>query len=106
MAGMFMESLGAVDVLGFSYGGLLAQRLALTALARISRLVIASSSIYPVPADAYEGWAERDARRAAVTQVWSDPGLSGADLVRAAAIAQARAGRWRADRLPRRLTRR
>jgi len=91
--------LGVVDVLGFSYGGLLAQRLALTASSRISRLVIASSSIYPVPADAYQGWAERDARLAAAAGAWSDPRLSGADLVRAAAMAQARADLWRADKL-------
>ncbi len=91
--------LGVVDVLGFSYGGLLAQRLALAVPGRICRLVIASSSIYPVPADAFEGWAERDARRAAVARVWSDPGLSGAGLVRAAAMVQAPADVWRPDRL-------
>lgn len=90
---------GVVDVLGFSYGGLLAQRLALAVPGRISRLVIASSSIYPVPQDAYAGWAERDARLAAVAKVWSDPGLRGADLVRAAAMAQAPADVWRADKL-------
>lgn len=91
--------LGVVDVLGFSYGGLLAQRLALAVPDRICRLVIASSSIYPVPADAFEGWAERDARRIAVAGVWSDPDLSGAELVRAAALAQAPADVWRRDRL-------
>jgi pimeloyl-ACP methyl ester carboxylesterase len=91
--------LGVVDVLGFSYGGLLAQRLALGEPGRAGRLVIASSSIYPVPADAYEGWAERDIRMAAVGKVWSDPGLSGARLVRAAAVAQAPADVWRADKL-------
>jgi pimeloyl-ACP methyl ester carboxylesterase len=91
--------LGAVNVLGFSYGGLLTPRLALAAPGRIRRLVIASSSIYPVPADAYDGWAERDARLAAVGHVWSDPSLSGAELVRAAAMAQAPADVWRADKL-------
>ena len=39
----------AADVLGFSYGGLIAQLLALTAPGRIRRLIIASSSILPVP---------------------------------------------------------
>src|SRR5215467_13862764 len=38
-------SLGPVDVLGFSYGGLLAQRLAMAVPGRIRRLIIASSSI-------------------------------------------------------------
>jgi pimeloyl-ACP methyl ester carboxylesterase len=91
--------LGAISVLGFSYGGLLAQRLARARPDRISRLVIASSSIYPVPADAYAGWAERDTRIAPVADVWSNPALSGAELVRAAALAQAPADVWRADRL-------
>jgi pimeloyl-ACP methyl ester carboxylesterase len=91
--------LGKVDVLGFSYGGQLAQRLALATAGRISRLVIASSSIYPVPADAYDGWAERDARLAPVAKVWSDSDLSGAGQVRAAAVAQAPADVWRADKL-------
>lgn len=86
---------GVVDVLGFSYGGLLAQRLALAMPGRIARLVIASSSIYPVPGDAYAGWTERDARLAPVAKVWSDPDLHGADLVRAAAVAQAPADVWR-----------
>jgi len=91
--------LGVADVLGFSYGGLLAQRLARAVPGRIRRLIIASSSIYPVPADAYEGWAERDTRMAAVGKVWSDPALSAAQLVRAAAVAQAPADVWRADKL-------
>jgi len=87
------------DVLGFSYGGLLAQRLVLAIPHRVGRLIIASSSIYPVPADAFAGWAERDARLAAVTAVWSDPHLSGAELVRAAALTQAPADLWRTDKL-------
>ena len=45
--------LADVDLLGFSYGGLLAQRLAVTAPARVRRLIIASSSIGPVPAGAF-----------------------------------------------------
>lgn len=40
---------GRADVLGFSFGGLLAQRLALTVPARVGRLIIASSSVVPVP---------------------------------------------------------
>lgn len=91
--------LGVVDVLGFSYGGQLAQRLALAMPGRISRLVIASSSIYPVPTDAYDGWAERDARLAPVGEVWSDADLCGGEQVRAAAVAQAPADVWRANKL-------
>jgi pimeloyl-ACP methyl ester carboxylesterase len=53
-----------VDVLGFSYGGLLAQRLLVAAPERVRRTVIASSSILPVPPDAFAGWAERNARLA------------------------------------------
>jgi pimeloyl-ACP methyl ester carboxylesterase len=37
------------DVLGFSYGGELAQRLALAAPNRVRSLIIASSSVQPVP---------------------------------------------------------
>jgi pimeloyl-ACP methyl ester carboxylesterase len=46
-----LDDLGAgpVDVLGFSYGGLLAQRLTLTAPDRVRRLIIASSTLVPVP---------------------------------------------------------
>ena len=97
-----LDTLGAAraDVLGFSYGGLLAQRLALTAPERVRRLVIASSSVLPVPVDAFTGWAERDDRRAARSAVWSDPALTGPALTRAAAIAGAPADVWRPDALP------
>src|SRR5947209_5245347 len=56
---------GAVDVLGFSYGGQLVQRLVVAEPERVRRAVIASSSILPVPADAFAGWKERDERLAA-----------------------------------------
>ncbi|WP_246024054.1 alpha/beta fold hydrolase [Nocardia yunnanensis] len=88
------------DVLGFSYGGLLAQRLAAAAPQRIRRMIIASSSIIPMPANAYDGWAERDALLASEAAVWSDPTLSGPKRPRAAAFASARANVWRADALP------
>ena len=52
-------------LLGFSYSGLLAQRLAVTASARVRRLIIASSSIGPVPDGAFAGWAERNRPRGA-----------------------------------------
>ncbi|MFD4777160.1 alpha/beta fold hydrolase [Streptomyces sp. NPDC058427] len=88
------------DVLGFSYGGLIAQRLALAAPERVRSLVIASSSVLPVPANAFDGWGERTERRAAEAAVWSDPALAGADLTRAAAVASAPANVWRAEALP------
>lgn len=59
---VLLDALGVADadVLGFSYGGLLAQRLALAAPHRVRKLVIASSSVLPVPPGAFDGWAERD----------------------------------------------
>ncbi|GAA3139446.1 alpha/beta hydrolase [Planomonospora alba] len=97
-----LDALGAgqVDVLGFSYGGLIAQRLALAAPGRVRRLIVASSSVLPVPPDAFDGWAEREERRAAQAGVWSDPGLSGPELTRAAAFAGAVADVWRPEALP------
>ena len=96
---------GPADVLGFSYGGLIAQRLALAAPGRIRRLVIASSSILPVPPDAFDGWPERTRRRAAAVAVWSDPvwsdpSRSGPELTRAAAVASAPADVWRPQARP------
>ena len=62
-----IDDLGSlpVDVLGFSYGGQLVQRLVVAAPERVRRAIIASSSILPVPADAFAGWKERDERLAA-----------------------------------------
>jgi pimeloyl-ACP methyl ester carboxylesterase len=101
---------GPADVLGFSYGGLIAQRLALAAPGRIRRLVVASSSILPVPPDAFDGWPERTRRRAAAAAVWSDPvwsdpvwsdpSWSGPELTRAAAVASAPADVWRPQARP------
>ncbi|MFF2550753.1 alpha/beta fold hydrolase [Nocardia sp. NPDC058058] len=88
------------DVLGFSYGGLLAQRLAAAVPQRIRRMIIASSSIVPVPANAYDGWADRDALLASEAAVWSDPALSGPGRVRTAAFAGARATVWRVEAVP------
>jgi pimeloyl-ACP methyl ester carboxylesterase len=65
---VLIEGLGPdpVDVLGFSYGGLLVQRLLVTAPHLIRRTIIASSSVLPVDSDAFAGWSERDERLASV----------------------------------------
>jgi pimeloyl-ACP methyl ester carboxylesterase len=92
-------SLDAVSVLGFSYGGLLAQQLVARAPGRFRKLIIASSSIYPVPGDAHGHWPERAEREAARLTAWADDELDGPAKVRAAAIAGARSDVWRQDRL-------
>jgi pimeloyl-ACP methyl ester carboxylesterase len=92
-------SLDTVSVLGFSYGGLLVQRLVARAPGRFHKLIIASSSIYPVPDDAYAHWPDRDEREAARLAAWADNELDGPAKVRAAAIAGARSDVWRHDRL-------
>jgi pimeloyl-ACP methyl ester carboxylesterase len=89
-----------IDVLGFSYGGLIAQRLVLAAPERVRRLVIASSSVLPVPPDAFDGWHEREERRAPESAVWSGSSLSGPELTRAAAVAGAGANVWCPEVLP------
>lgn len=92
------------DVLGFSYGGLIAQRLALTNPERVRRLVVASSSVLPVPADAFDGWAERDKRRAdaaaALAALELGSTISGPELTRAWAETAAAVDVWRAENLP------
>ncbi|MDX2650438.1 alpha/beta hydrolase [Streptomyces sp. PA03-1a] len=88
------------DILGFSYGGLIAQRLVLAIPERVRRLVVASSSVLPVPPDAFDGWQERTERMTAEAEVWSDPALSGPEQTRAAALASAPANVWRPDALP------
>lgn len=55
---------GPLAVLGFSYGGLIAQRLAVVAPDRVDRLIIASSSVLCVEAGASGDWPERDERLA------------------------------------------
>lgn len=82
------------DVIGFSYGGLIAQRLTLCAPGRVRRLIIASSSVLPVPADAFAGWTERDRRRAAEVAVWADQSGSGPEQTRAAAVAAVTSNVW------------
>lgn len=88
------------DVLGFSYGGLLAQRLTLAAPQRVRRLIIASSSVLPLPDNAFHDWPERDRRRVGERAVWSNTELAGPELTRRAAVAGAPANVWQESALP------
>ncbi|MEO3791336.1 alpha/beta hydrolase [Nonomuraea sp. B10E15] len=90
----------AVDVLGFSYGGLIAQRLAIQAPHLVRRLIVASSSVLPVPAGAFDGWEEYERRAAAHPSLWEDPALDGVELVRAEAFRNAPLNVWREQSLP------
>jgi pimeloyl-ACP methyl ester carboxylesterase len=92
--------LAEVDVLGFSYGGLIAQRLAVAAPDRVRRLIIASSSVLPVDEADFGTWPERDRRLTAEAKAWADSSLSGPDLTRALAVAGAPANVWRRAALP------
>lgn len=93
-------SLRRVDVLGFSYGGLIAQRVALAAPERVRSLILAGTSVLPVPPDAFAGCAERDRRTAAADALWRDRALDTADGIRRRALAQATADVWHQDLLP------
>jgi pimeloyl-ACP methyl ester carboxylesterase len=97
-----LDALGVAtaDVLGFSYGGLLAQRLTLAAPQRVRRLIIASSSVLPLPDNAFQNWQERDRRQAAENDVWSNTEPAGPELTRQAAVAGAPANVWRESALP------
>lgn len=96
---------GPVDVLGFSYGGLLAQRLIVSAPEKVRRAVIASSSILPVPPDAFVGWTERDARIPARPAA-GDDGMPWNDArTRQEAVGNAARDLWRLDLLPEYLSR-
>lgn len=96
---------GPVDVLGFSYGGLLVQRLVVAAPEKVRRAVIASSSVLPVPPDAFAGWTERDARLAGARAAentwapWDDA------TTRQDAVSHAARDLWRLELLPAYLSR-
>jgi pimeloyl-ACP methyl ester carboxylesterase len=86
------------DVLGFSYGGLLAQRLALAASERVRRLIIASSSILPVPHDAYDDWPEAARIRAEGNAAWADLAANPSpEATRAHALAAIPANVWKPE---------
>ena len=84
------------DVLGFSYGGELAQRLALAAPDRVRSLIIASSSVQPVPAGAYDDWPEAVALRAAGSAAWMHGDREPTpQVIRAAAVTRSAVDVWR-----------
>ena len=85
---------GTADVLGFSYGGGVAMRLADQHPARVRRLILASTTAYP------EMTAEIPPDRAGPAIDWADPAWSAADgaLARALAEAELAVTIWRLDR--------
>ena len=77
------------DLLGFSSGGQIAQRVLLNAPGRVRRTVVASSTLWPVTDADFGPWPERTALRAAEDRVWTESSLTGPGLVREAAVAGA-----------------
>lgn len=90
-----------VDVLGFSFGGQLAQRLVAAAPELVRRTIIASSSVLPVRSEELAAWKERDRRIASQRPVdgydddaWDD------QRTRLEAIATASTNIWKLELLP------
>ncbi|SEQ51157.1 2-succinyl-6-hydroxy-2,4-cyclohexadiene-1-carboxylate synthase [Lentzea xinjiangensis] len=88
------------DVLGHSYGGMVAQRFAITHPSRVRSLVVAGSSVLPVPPDAFAGWAGRDEVLARQEDPWQRRDLSPEECVRAEAFAAAEANVRRPAAMP------
>ncbi len=102
---VLIEHLGdPVDVLGFSYGGQLAQRLLVTTPEKVRRTVIASSSILPVPPDAFVGWSEREGRLARAGAPDDDEACDD-ERTRRDAVRSAVTDLWRQELLPKYLSR-
>ncbi|MBE2997566.1 alpha/beta hydrolase [Nocardiopsis sp. HNM0947] len=87
------------DLLGFSAGGQVVQRLVLDHPGPFGQVIMASSTLWPVTDADFGPWPERDRRRAAEAGVWSTPAPAAPDLVRRAALAGAPANVWRRDRI-------
>ena len=99
-----LDALGIerADVLGFSTGGSIAQRLVLAAPGRVRRLIVASSSVLPVSDDDLDPdlREQRAARLAQGEAPGSEPGeLTGAAVNRADALRSAPANIWRPEKL-------
>ncbi|HVB27430.1 MAG TPA: alpha/beta hydrolase [Mycobacteriales bacterium] len=96
----------SVDVLGFSYGGQLVQRLVVAAPNQVQSAIVASSSILRVPPDAFVGWRERDDRVAAQAPVAGyDDDSYDDERTRLDAVNSAVANIWQLERLPEYLAR-
>jgi len=92
--------IGTAHVLGFSTGGAIAQRLTLAAPDRVRSLIVASSSVLPVPDDSLgeDLQAELEARMAQGSTLGPDSAnLTGAEYNRAEAILSAPANVWRPE---------
>ncbi|MFD9699641.1 alpha/beta fold hydrolase [Lentzea sp. NPDC059081] len=85
------------DVLGHSYGGMVAQRFAIMRPERVRSLIVSGSSVLPVPAGAFDGWAERDEVLARQGDPWERGDLTAEECVRAEAFAAAPANIRRAE---------
>jgi len=97
---------GRADVLGFSYGGGIAMRLADQHPARVRRLILASTTAYQDHEQERAASPDYQARSLMCAQVtWDDPVLTAPDapdgaLSRAMAYASAPCDVWHLDRLP------
>lgn len=88
------------DVLGHSYGGMVAQRFAITHPSRVRSLIVSGSSVLPLPPDAFAGWTERDEILARQEDPWQRQDLTPEECTRAEAFASAPANIWRAEAMP------
>ncbi|PWK88866.1 proline iminopeptidase/2-hydroxymuconate-semialdehyde hydrolase [Lentzea atacamensis] len=88
------------DVLGHSYGGMVAQRFAITHPSRVRSLIVSGSSVLPLPPDAFAGWTERDEILARQEDPWQRQDLTPEVRTRAEAFASAPANIWRAEAMP------
>jgi pimeloyl-ACP methyl ester carboxylesterase len=93
------------DLLGFSYGGLIAMRVVAQHPDLVRSVILASTSAYPDYQDELEASADYRSRVALCTEVgWDDPVLTGPGapdgaLSRAMAYGSAPLNVWRLDRL-------
>ncbi|MET9627689.1 alpha/beta hydrolase [Lentzea sp. NPDC006480] len=88
------------DVLGHSYGGMVAQRFAITHPSRTRSLIVSGSSVLPLSPDAFADWPERDEILARQDDPWQREGLSPEECVRAEAFAAVHANIRRPDAVP------
>jgi len=97
-----IEHLGQpeIDVLGFSYGGLIAQRLLMDCPDRVRRLILASTSVLPVPPDAFSGWQEFEVRQSMQPSRDADDTAWDEARTRLDATDSAPSNIWQLDLLP------